>query len=148
MADEPILDESGFSSGAGVVGPPPNKLKSYFASPEFAEFSRQQQEADALYAAECDKYWDNLSYDDKLMAFSSVVKRIVKGDVKDRGSYRYVLYDVFGFDMDSYGIGMQCGYMDLHNSVVDIDELEQLRLENGELKSLIEINKNNEENYK
>jgi hypothetical protein len=82
------------------------------------------------------------------MAFSSVVKRIVKGDIKDRGTYRYVLYDVFGFDMDSYGIGMQCGYMDLHNSVVDIDELEQLRLENGELKSLIETNKNNEENYK
>jgi len=112
-----------------------NKMKEYLASPEFAELARQAQEADARYAADCEKYWDGLSYDDRLMAFSSVVKRIVKGDLKDRGSYRYVLYDVFGFDMDSYGIGMQCGYMDLHNSVVDIDELEQLRLENGELKS-------------
>ena len=125
-----------------------NKMKEYLASPEFAEFSRQQQEADALYAAECEKYWDELSYDEKLMAFSSVVKRIVKGDLKDRGSYRYVLYDVFGFDMDSYGIGMQCGYMELHNSVVEKDELEQLRLKVRELKSLIEANKNNEENYK
>ena len=128
--------------------PKPNKIKNWLASAEFNELARQAQEADARYASECDKYWDNLSYDDKLMAFSSVVKRIVKGDIKDRGTYRYVLYDVFGFDMDSYGIGMQCGYMDLHNSVVDIDELEQLRLENGELKSLIETNKNNEENYK
>jgi hypothetical protein len=148
MTDEPILDESGFSSGAGVVEPKPNKMREYLASPEFAEFSRQQQEADARYAADCEKYWDALSYDDKLMAFSSVVKRIVKGDLKDRGTYRYVLYDVFGFDMDSYGIGMQCGYMDLHNSVVNIDELEQLRLKVGELESLIETQQNGKENYK
>ena len=148
MTDEPILDESGFSSGAGVVEPKPNKMKDYLASPEFAEFARQQQEADARYAADCEKYWDSLSYDDKLMAFSSVVKRIVKGDLKDRGTYRYVLYDVFGFDMDSYGIGMQCGYMALHNSVVDIDELEQLKRENKELKSLLKYKENNEENCK
>ena len=148
MTDEPILDESGFSSGAGVVGPPPNTMKGYFASPEFAELSRQAREADARYAAECEKYWDGLSYDDKLMAFSSVVKRIVKGDLKDRGTYRYVLYDVFGFDMDSYGIGMQCGYMDLHNSVVDIDELEELRLKVGELESLIVSQQDHKENYK
>jgi hypothetical protein len=148
MTDEPILDESGFSSGAGVEEPPPNKMKNYFASPEFAEFSRIYQESTAAYAADCDKYWDNLSYDDKLMAFSSVVKRIVKGDLKDRGSYRYVLYDVFGFDMDSYAIGMDCGYMDLHNSVVDIDELEQLRLKVGELESLIKTQQNGTENYK
>lgn len=125
-----------------------NKMKEYLASPEFAEFSRQQQEADALYAAECEKYWDGLSYDDKLMAFSSVVKRIVKGDIKDRGSYRYVLYDVFGFDMDSYGIGMQCGYMDLHNSVVEKDELEQLRRKVRELESLIVSQQDHKENYK
>jgi len=128
--------------------PKPNKMKDYLASPEFAELSRQAQEADARYAADCEKYWDGLSYDDKLMAFSSVVKRIVKGDIKDRGSYRYVLYDVFGFDMDSYGIGMQCGYMDLHNSVVDIDELAELRLKVGELESLIETQQNGTENYK
>lgn len=148
MTDEHILDESGFSSGAGVVEPKPNKMKDYLASPEFAEFARQQQEADARYAADCEKYWDSLSYDDKLMAFSSVVKRIVKGDIKDRGTYRYVLYDVFGFDMDSYGIGMQCGYMALHNSIVDIEELEELRLKVGELESLIATQQDPKENYK
>jgi hypothetical protein len=125
-----------------------NKMKEYLASPEFAEFSRQQQEADALYAAECEKYWDALPYDEKLMVFSSVVKRIVKGDIKDRGSYRYVLYDVFGFDMDSYGIGMQCGYIDLHNSVVEKDELEQLRRKVRELESLIAAQQDHKENYK
>ena len=148
MSDDPILDEFGFSSGAGIVELKPNKMKDYLASSEFAEFARQQQEADARYAADCEKYWDSLSYDDKLMAFSSVVKRIVKGDIKDRGTYRYVLYDVFGFDMDSYGIGMQCGYMALHNSIVDIEELEQLKRENKELKSLLKYKENNEENCK
>ena len=148
MTDKPILDESGFSSGAGVVEPKPNKMKDYFASPEFAEFSRLQQEATAKYAADCDEYWDALPYDDKLMAFSSVVKRIVKGDVKDGGTYRYVLYDVFGFDMDSYGIGMDCGYMALHNSIVEFEELEGLRRENIRLKSLLKNEQDFTENYK
>ena len=125
-----------------------NKMKEYLASPEFAEFSRQQQEAEARYVTECDEYWDALPYDEKLMVFSSVVKRIVKGDLKDRGTYRYVLYDVFGFDMDSYGIGMQCGYMDLHNSVVEKDELEQLRRKVRELESLIAAQQDHKENYK
>jgi len=148
MSDDHILDESGFSSGAGVVEPKPNKLKDYFNSPEFAEFSRQQQEASALYAANCEKYWDALPYDDKLMAFSSVVKRMVKGDVKDGGTYRYFLYDVFGFDMDSYAIGMECGYMTLHNSIVDMEELEKLKVENKRLKSLLKDEEDRKENYK
>jgi hypothetical protein len=125
-----------------------NKMKDYLASPEFAEFSRLQQEAAAKYVVDCDEYWDALPYDDKLMAFSSVVKRIVKGDIKDRGSYRYVLYDVFGFDMDSYIVGMDCGYMNLHNSIVDIDELEELKAENKRLKSLLKDDEDFKENYK
>lgn len=125
-----------------------NKMKDYLNSPEFAEFSRLQQEASAKYVADCDEYWDALPYDDKLMAFSSVVKRIVKGDIKDRGSYRYVLYDVFGFDMDSYIVGMECGYMNLHNSIVNIEELEELRLKVGELESLIATQQDPKENYK
>ena len=125
-----------------------NKMKDYLNSPEFAEFSRLQQEASAKYVADCDEYWDALPYDDKLMAFSSVVKRIVKGDIKDRGSYRYVLYDVFGFDVDSYVVGMECGYMNLHNSIVDIEELEELKAENKRLKSLLKDEEDFKENYK
>ena len=125
-----------------------NKMKDYFASPEFAEFSRLQQEASAKYAADCDEYWDALPYDDKLMAFSSVVKRIVKGDIEDGGTYRYVLYDVFGFDMDSYIVGMECGYMNLHNSIVEFEELEELKAENKRLKSLLKDEEDFKENYK
>ena len=117
-------------------------------SPEWQEMIKLDLESKEQQEKECDEYWDNLSYEDKLKSFYSVVKRIVKGDIKDRGTYRYVLYDVFGFDMDSYDIGMQCGYMALHNSIVDIEELEQLKRENKELKSLLKYKENNEENCK
>lgn len=69
------------------------------------------------YDNRAEKFWTNLSYEDKLYAFHSVCKRIHKGDIVDKGSYRYVLYQVFGFDMDSYLIGMDCGYMDIHNYI-------------------------------
>jgi hypothetical protein len=69
-----------------------------------------------------DAFWDGLSQEDKLRAFYSVCKRIHKGDVKDRGSYRYVLYEVFGFGFDAYSVGMDCGYMDIHNSIVTAED--------------------------
>lgn len=69
------------------------------------------------YEADCDLFWKNLSEEDKLKAFFSVCKRIYKGDVEDRRSYRGVLYDVFGFGSESYTIGMQCGYMPIHNLI-------------------------------
>ena len=69
------------------------------------------------YEADCDMFWKNLSEEDKLKAFFSVCKRIYKGDVEDRRSYRGVLYDVFGFGSESYTIGMQCGYDDIHRLI-------------------------------
>jgi hypothetical protein len=71
------------------------------------------------YEAEADSFWDSLSSEDKLYAFYSVVSRIYKGEIKEQGSYRYVLYDVFGFGPESYAIGMDCGYMYLHNAIYD-----------------------------
>ena len=84
---------------------------------DLAKLGDIMKESSDQYDKECDAYWNNLSYEDKLKAFYSVCKRINKGDVIERGSYRYVLYDVFGFGMDSYSIGMDCGYMVLHNLI-------------------------------
>lgn len=83
------------------------------------EFSKAMQEGAEKWEAECDEYWNKLSYDEKLMAFHSVCKRIYEGDVKKEGSFRYVLYDVFGFGPDAYLVGMDSGYMDLHNYIQD-----------------------------
>jgi hypothetical protein len=69
-----------------------------------------------------DSFWESLSYEDKCNAFHAVVERIVKGDIQDKGSYRYVLYDVFGFEKDMYTRGMDCGYMTLHNAIIEMDD--------------------------
>lgn len=64
-----------------------------------------------------DALWNSLPYDAQLDLFCAVVRRIHKAEIQDQGSYRYALYTVFGFDLDSYGRGMDCGYLDLHNSI-------------------------------
>ena len=89
-----------------------------------------QQEAESNYSNDADIFWNNLSEEQRLMAFYSVCKRIHQGEIQEQGSYRYVLYDVFGFGMESYGIGMACGYMDIHNSIFTAQELENMKNEN------------------
>jgi hypothetical protein len=89
-------------------------------SEHFQELIRQE-------TVEMDQWWDSLSQEDQMRAFYSVVKRLVKGEIEDRGSYRYILYDVFGFDAESYMLGMNCGFMTLHNSIYTQQEMRELR---------------------
>jgi hypothetical protein len=79
------------------------------------------------YDNEAEEYWERISYEDKLKAFYCVCKRVHKGDVVEKGSYRYVLYEVFGFNFDAYVVGMNCGYMDIHNSIYSKDEIPNLK---------------------
>jgi hypothetical protein len=83
-----------------------------------AELGEAMRVSAANYDHEADQYWNSLPYDQQLMAFYSVCKRIYKGDLVDQGSYRHVLYHVFGFDPDAYIVGMECGYLDIHNAIV------------------------------
>lgn len=90
----------------------------------FEDIQRRDEE-------DAESFWNGLSYDDKCNAFHAVVKRLVQGDIKDKGSYRYVLYDVFGFDADMYVRGMNCGYMTLHNSIFDGMEAAEAEVKDG-----------------
>lgn len=74
-----------------------------------------------------DSFWEGLSYEDKCNAFHAVVERIFDGDVNVGGTYRYVLYNKFGFDADMYVRGMDCGYMGVHNILFDGLELDRMR---------------------
>ena len=88
--------------------------------PDALEKLRQSlAETRDLFDKKNDTWWDELSQDDRESAFYAVCKRIHKADIEDRGSYRYGLYDVFNFDAGMYEIGMQCGYLDIHNSICD-----------------------------
>lgn len=82
-----------------------------------AELSEPQEVIETKTEAEMDAWWDALPKEDQMKAFYSVVKRLVDGELTQKGSYRYVLYNVFGFDSESYALGMQCGYMALHNAI-------------------------------
>lgn len=75
---------------------------------------------------EQEAYWNSLSNDEQLKAFCAVSRRIHQGELIDKGSYRWVLYDVFGFGPEAYTQGMDCGYMALHNSIMDENHNELL----------------------
>jgi hypothetical protein len=84
---------------------------------ELAELGQEMQAAKKEYEVENDAWWNGLTEKERQDAFYAVCKRIYQGDIVDRGTYRYVLYDVFGFDAGMYGAGMDCGYMTIHNSL-------------------------------
>ena len=81
---------------------------------DISEIMKENTEA---YDKESEEYWNSLSKEDQLKAFYSVVKRIYKGEIEDRGSYRWILYQVFGFGPEAYTIGMECGFLCLHNCI-------------------------------
>lgn len=82
-----------------------------------AQLSELQEDIEKKTEREMDEWWNAMSKDDQMKAFYSVVKRLVDGELEQKGSYRYVLYDVFGFGPESYMLGMMCGFMALHNSI-------------------------------
>lgn len=100
----------------------------------------EQKDLENSIEKEMDERWQAMSYDDKLMAFYSVVKRIYQGEIVQQCSYRYVLYDIFEFGPESYGLGMQCGFLSLHNSILSPQEVQKtyaLEKENLELKQAL-----------
>lgn len=103
------------------------KALDYFNSPEYQELMEKMEQHRLKYDAECEDFWKNLPYDDKLKVFHAVVKRIVQAEMIDRGSYRWALYDVFDFGPEAYALGMDCGYMDLHNAIYTKEDLDAVR---------------------
>ena len=97
-----------------------DKMDKFMSASE--ELSKAFEEVRVANQQEADNFWNSLSYEDKCNAFHAVVSRIYEGEIKVKGSYRYVLYDIFGFGPDMYIRGMDCGYMALHNSIMDDEQ--------------------------
>lgn len=86
---------------------------------EFAiSFSERMNEIEN----ESETYWNSLTKEQQLKAFCAVVRRIHKGELEDRGSYRYVLYQVFGFGPEAYAPAQMSGYLTIHNALFDSEE--------------------------
>jgi hypothetical protein len=76
-----------------------------------------------------EKYWNSLSKEQQLCCFNSVIRRIHKGDVELQGSYRYVLYQVFGFGPEAYARAQMAGYLDIHNMITTPEQERKLLTE-------------------
>ena len=56
----------------------------------------------------------NSDYDTRLAITAWVMEKILE-HANDGGSYRYLIYDRLGFDMDSYGVLQNAGALEISN---------------------------------
>jgi hypothetical protein len=68
---------------------------------------------------ESETYWNSLSKEEQLKAFCAISRRIHKGELEDRGTYRYVLYEIFGFGPEAYAPAQLSGYLTIHNALFE-----------------------------
>lgn len=90
------------------------------------ELREQKELAVCDYEKENDSWWESLSVKEREDAFYAVIKRVCKAEIEDRRTYRGALYDVFDFGLDMWGVGMDCGYLNLHNTIFDGLEYEKM----------------------
>jgi len=94
---------------------------------ELSDLTQEMEKSRKQYEAENDAWWEGLTEQEREDAFFAVVKRIHKADLQDGGSYRYALYNIFGFDPGMYVKGMDCGYMAIHNAIGDGEDYQAMR---------------------
>ena len=99
---------------------------SFLDDPKYIEASKVFNESMDAYQKEADELFKALPQDDRLKVFCAVVKLIAKGELDEKGSYRHVLYDTFQFGHDSYAPAQCAGYLDLHNSIYNYDDLHHM----------------------
>ena len=92
-----------------------------------AKISQEMEKSRKIYEHDNDTWWNGLTEQEREDAFYAVIKRMYKAELVDNGSYRWALYDVFGFDPGMYGRGMDCGYMALHNAIYSGEELAAMK---------------------
>ena len=91
------------------------------AMAEMSEMSQRFQKVVDEIEKEQEDYWASLSKEQQLMAFCAISRRIVDGEIKQKGTYRYVLYNVFGFGPEAYMAAQCAGYLDIHNAIFDAE---------------------------
>ena len=95
--------------------------KEIFGS-EWQDFSKVIEEGIKQYEESYQKLWDSFDSDDKLKLFCAVISKLYKGELEDKGSYRYILYNVFGFGPEAYGTAQAAGFLGLHNAIMNEDD--------------------------
>ena len=73
---------------------------------------------DTSWEMAADILWNSLTKEQQLQLFYVVTNKLYVGEILDQGTYRHVLYSVFGFGPDAYIVGMNSGFLELHNKIV------------------------------
>lgn len=86
------------------------------------KLSVMYQEVEKTWEEDSDEYWNTLDKEQQMLAFFAVMKRVYRGEIVEGRSYRGILYDIFGFGLEAYGMGMFCGFFDIHNAIPPKDK--------------------------
>jgi hypothetical protein len=100
-----------------------NAIKSLLDSPEWKESMEEQQKWQDQFEKESEAAWNSLDQETQLKIFCAISRKIFQGELQDRGTYRHVLYDVFGFGPESYAPAQLSGYLAIHNAICDREEM-------------------------
>ena len=90
------------------------------------DYHKQFDEAIQQMEREQESYWNSLSKEQQLKCFCAIARRIYEGEVEKQGSYRYVLYDVFGFGPEAYLQAQVAGYLTIHNCIFTSQQEQKL----------------------
>jgi hypothetical protein len=70
--------------------------------------------------------WNSLTQEQQLDVFCAVARRLYQGEIVDKGSFRYILYDIFKFGPEAYTPVYNAGYMMIHNAICDQKDYDDL----------------------
>lgn len=87
------------------------------------EYEEQVEEFKKSFKALSEEEWNTLSEDQKIKIWYYVCNQIYVNEFVDKGSYRHLLYTLFNFGPDAYSLGMDCGLMEIHNSITTTEDL-------------------------
>lgn len=104
--------------------PTPEEVEA--AMEEWRKFGEQFRKAMDEIEQDSEAYWNGLSQEDQLKVFCAVSRRIYKGELVDRRSYRGVLYDVFGFGPEAYAPAQCANYLEIHNALYGADTFDKM----------------------
>ena len=102
-----------------------NSYTEYSNSDEHKEFLKLEEEAREQYTQKAKEYFESLETDNQLLLFFYITNLIFENYFNDKGSYRGLLYDKFGFGPEAYSLGCDSGMFSLHNAISTPDELEE-----------------------
>lgn len=103
-----------------------NTFKSLFDSPEWKELQKDQSTWEDEFEKESEDTWNALDKEDQLKVFCAISRRIFQAELRDKGTYRHALYNVFGFGTDAYAPAQISGYLSIHNAIYDGDRLSEI----------------------